>query len=179
MKTFRHILVPTDFSDTAREALHAAVDLVRGTQTRLTVVHVIRDIWNQAWTVEAGVDLAAMDRELREHARSQLQSLLTEERLDTAGVSTDVLVGPPHLAIIDYAQGQHVDLIVMGSHGHGPVHRFLLGSVAERLVRAGTCPVLTVPHHTLRASDNATHPQETVAATAVGGAAPRGIDHQC
>jgi nucleotide-binding universal stress UspA family protein len=71
MKTFRHVLVPTDFSDTARDAPHAALDLVRRTQTKLSIVHVVRDVWHQAWTAEAGVDLPALEREIEENAREQ------------------------------------------------------------------------------------------------------------
>jgi nucleotide-binding universal stress UspA family protein len=179
MKTFRHILVPTDFSDTARDALHAALDLVRGSQTKLSIVHVIRDVWHQAWTVEAGVDLAAMDRDLREHARVALQALLAREGLATAGVSTAVLVGTPHVAIVQYADEHDVDLIVMGSHGHGPIHRFLLGSVAERLVRAARCPVLTIPHVTLRADDDTRVPEEAVVGSAADTKGRGSVDDQC
>jgi hypothetical protein len=71
MKTFHHILVPMDFSDSAREALHVALDLKRGVQTRLSLVHVIPDVWAQAWVAEAGVDLPSLEHECQEDARKQ------------------------------------------------------------------------------------------------------------
>jgi nucleotide-binding universal stress UspA family protein len=49
-------------------------------------------------------------------------------------------------AIVDYARSQQVDLIVMGTHGRGAVSHLLMGSVAERVVRTASCPVLTVHH---------------------------------
>jgi hypothetical protein len=49
MKTFNHILVPTDFSDTARDALLMARTIAEGTQARLSVLHVIADVWRQPW----------------------------------------------------------------------------------------------------------------------------------
>ena len=63
-----------------------------------------------------------------------------------------VEMGTPADAIARYAAAHHADVIVLGSHGHGTVHRFLLGSVADATVRHGTCAVLIVPHRTLRAS---------------------------
>ena len=52
--------------------------------------------------------------------------------------------GSPAFAIIDYANEQKIDLIVMGTHGRGTLGHFLMGSVAERVVRLAGCPVLTI-----------------------------------
>jgi nucleotide-binding universal stress UspA family protein len=52
----------------------------------------------------------------------------------------------PALAIVDYAKEHAIDLIVMGTHGRGPLGHFILGSVAERVVRLAPCPVLTMHH---------------------------------
>ena len=63
-----------------------------------------------------------------------------------------VLSGLPAAREIDqYAASHGADLIVVGTHGYGPVRRLVLGSVADRVVRMAPCPVLTVPHHALRA----------------------------
>jgi K+-sensing histidine kinase KdpD len=91
------------------------------------------------------VDIPLLEREWQVAARTRLQELIDEEGLGGAGVATAVLDGTPHVAILHYAKEQQVDLIVIGTHGHGPIRRFLLGSVAERVVRATRCPVLTVP----------------------------------
>jgi nucleotide-binding universal stress UspA family protein len=52
----------------------------------------------------------------------------------------------PASAIVDYANGHGIDLIVLGTHGRGAVAHMLLGSVAERVARTATCPVLVVRH---------------------------------
>jgi len=52
----------------------------------------------------------------------------------------------PAFAIIDYAKENAIDLIVMGTHGRGALAHLLMGSVAERVVRLASCPVLTVRH---------------------------------
>jgi hypothetical protein len=67
--------------------------------------------------------------------------------------------------------------MVVGTHGHGPVRCFLLGSVAERLIRMARCPVLAVPHETLRAKPAAT--EAIPAAVGVGGTAREPVDEQC
>ncbi len=67
----------------------------------------------------------------------------------TSAAATTVLktqVGSPHREIVRYATEHQVDLIVLGTHGRGPLGHMLLGSVAERVVRTAPCPVLTVRH---------------------------------
>ena len=54
--------------------------------------------------------------------------------------------GGPYLEIVRYAQERQIDLIVMGTHGHGFTSHMLTGSVAEKVVRKAPCPVLTVHH---------------------------------
>jgi nucleotide-binding universal stress UspA family protein len=59
------------------------------------------------------------------------------------------LRGSPFVEIVRYAKQHDIDLIVMGTHGRGPIAHMFMGSVAERVVRKATCPVLTVrsPEH--------------------------------
>ena len=52
--------------------------------------------------------------------------------------------GRPSVKIVEFARDHEIDLIVMGTHGRGPVAHFLLGSVAENVIRSAECPVLTV-----------------------------------
>lgn len=58
----------------------------------------------------------------------------------------------PHAAIIEYAESVDADLIVVGTHGYGPIKHLRLGSVAERVVRQAACPVMTVPHRSVGAA---------------------------
>jgi nucleotide-binding universal stress UspA family protein len=172
MKTFNHIVVPTDFSATARDALRMARALALGTRARVSIVHVVPDVWRQPWIAEAGGEVVGIQREWEKDAHDRLAALVAEETFGDAEVQTVVRIGAPHAEIAAYAESQHADLIVLGTHGHGPVHRFLLGSVAERLVRTARCPVLAVPHESLRATDPVT--EASVPAT-VGAA----VDDQC
>jgi nucleotide-binding universal stress UspA family protein len=60
-------------------------------------------------------------------------------------VRAELIVGSPLHSIIDYAETQKADLIVIGTHGHGAVAALLIGSVAEGLVRKAICPTLVIP----------------------------------
>jgi nucleotide-binding universal stress UspA family protein len=75
-----------------------------------------------------------------------------DHHLDPARVTTAVAVGAPAAEIVRYAREHAADLIVLGSHGHGAFRRFMLGSVAERVIRQAGCPVMVVPHRTQRAT---------------------------
>jgi nucleotide-binding universal stress UspA family protein len=177
MKTFNHILVPTDFSETARHALRTARDMAKDTQTRLTIVHAVPDVWQQAWVAEAGIEVARIQQAWVDGARSQLKALVDEEGVRGAAVA--VLIGTPHFAITEYADSHQVDLMVVGTHGHGPIRRFVLGSVAERLIRAAHCPVLAVPHESLRAESPVTREPVAAEMSAAGATPARGADDQC
>ncbi len=71
------------------------------------------------------------------------------EALRTAGIKTTALVvqGPTSETILGQGKKLGVDLIVVGSHGHGALRQMLVGSVSEGVIRGATCPVLVVPTH--------------------------------
>lgn len=150
MKTFKHIVVPTDFSATARDALSMACAIARGTPAKVSLVHVVPDAWRQPWVAEAGVEIAGLQREMEHDAHARLKALAAEEEFNGVPLEPVVLIGAPHVEVGDYLDEHGADLLVVGTHGHGPVRRFLLGSVAERLIRMARCPVLAVPHEHLR-----------------------------
>lgn len=179
MKTFNHILVPTDFSDTARDALRIARDMAAATQAQLTVAHVVPDVWQQAWVAEAGIEVAGVQKAWLDGANSRLKALADEEKLRGVNVSLVALIGTPHTAIVEYAGSHNVDLMVVGTHGHGPIRRFVLGSVAERLIRAAHCPVLAVPHESLRATPSVAHAPAARELSAAGATPAGGADDQC
>ena len=96
------------------------------------------------WTPEVYVPANAetQERLLRE-ARERLERALPADERSRFAVTIDARLGDVAENILETARAQHVDLIVMGTHGrHGLAH-LLLGSVAERVLRDAPCPVLT------------------------------------
>lgn len=155
MRTFHNIVVAVDFSPTSKEALHVACDMAQDGASTLHVLHVVPDVRHQVWAAEApNTPFEDVQREWYEAAERRLNAL---SGLPTgARVIRKAVVGTPaDASIVDYAAEQRADLIVIGTHGYGPVRRFLLGSVSERVLRHARCPVLTVPPRDASASDDA------------------------
>ncbi len=144
------IVVPVDFSETSAEAWRVACGLAALAGSHLHLVHVGADPLRQAWTVEVvGVDFTAISKEWQAQAEVRLNRIEPEPAIPSHRITRTVLVGTPHTAIVEYATAHDADVIVIGTHGYGPMKHLLLGSVAERVVRQAPCLVLTVP---LRAS---------------------------
>lgn len=138
MVKLSNILLPTDFSDTAEHAMRYAQDLASSFSATLHVLHVIPD---QAWPIEGtGWGLPDLVETWEREAQSRLDALKAPER----PIQVQTVRGNPSAQINQYAKEHQIDLIVMGTHGHSPVQRMLLGSVAEKVVRTAPCPVLTV-----------------------------------
>jgi len=91
---------------------------------------------------EGGADTDEIREELTAHAEELIEA--SAESLDGVDLTTAVEMGVPHSAILQYADENDVDLVVMGTHGRTGVERYLLGSVAEKVVRMADQPVVTV-----------------------------------
>ena len=134
----RRILLATDLSPASDGATAQAVELAGGLRAKLLLVSVI-----DPSTHLPGPGLARLDQ--RRAARElAAQALVVKGR--RAGVSVGFLVweGEPGPAIIDAAESERVDLVVVGSRGRNRVERFVLGSVSDHVVRNAPCPVLIV-----------------------------------
>ena len=143
MLTFRNILVPTDFSETSEHAFTYATGLAQSFKAKLHVLHVLPDPHSQPWSIETpGVATTGLIQTWENDAKKRLASLVLGD------IDRELLtqVGHPFVRIVRYAREHKIDLIVMGTHGRGPIGHMLLGSVAEKVVRKAPCPVLTVRH---------------------------------
>ncbi len=155
--SFETIVVAVDFSETSEDAWKAACRLASISGGHLHLVHVSPDPLRQAWTVEAiGVDFAAVSKEWQAQSEVRLHAMQPDPPIPADRLTRAVLVGVPHAAIVAYAADQKADVIVVGTHGYGPVKHLLLGSVAERVVRQAPCPVLTVPHRLISSGTSQT-----------------------
>lgn len=143
MIIIRRILCPIDFSDTSRHALAHAVAIAKWYESPITALHVSRP--EPPMVFAARPSNATATATVRQWAEEQLRTWL--EPADRAGVKTELLFdeGDPARQILERAALLPADLIVMGTHGLGGVERLMLGSVAEKVLRKSTCPVVTVP----------------------------------
>lgn len=141
------VVVATDFSPAAAAAVDYAGDLARHFEARLVLVH--------AYAIDLPVATPAMSggyvlpdgfyQELARQARTRVDDEV--DRLAATGVTASgvALEQPPARAIVDVAERERADLIVMGTRGLTGLGHLALGSVADKVVRTAPCPVLTVP----------------------------------
>lgn len=164
--TVKRILVPTDFSETADKALAYAKELAPKLGASLHLVHVYSDPY--AVAACAPEVYAPAPAEVRQRALEEVRERLFE-RLDEAEEqrfrgSRGIIRGLIAPQIVDYANNNDIDLIVIGTHGRRGVAHLLLGSVAEHVVRTASCPVLTVRAEHYGVEEQAETAAETAAA---------------
>ena len=146
MSAATHILLTTDFSDASEEAVAKAGEMARDTGAKLTVLNVHHHAPAAPEAVippDKQVTPAELDAEALQNLDDLRRTLL--QGVESVSLVSLENVSAP-LAICDYAAHHGVDLIVIGTHGRTGMSRLLLGSVAEKVVRHSSCPVLVVPH---------------------------------
>jgi nucleotide-binding universal stress UspA family protein len=145
MKPFRKILVPTDFSLPSKQAVLVAVDLSRRYEATLTLVNVYEPITHMVPDGYQFYTTTQLEGILAEFAKALVNAKREAESAGALNVSNQQLQGSAASQIVEFASAGGYDLIVMGTHGRKGIQHALIGSVAERVVRAAPCPVLTVP----------------------------------
>jgi nucleotide-binding universal stress UspA family protein len=150
MIRMKNVLVATDFSEPSEAALQYGRELARTFNAMLHVVHVADNVYTLYGGETYAVALPDLQREIEEAVQRQVTALLNEEDRTALQAKAVVVTGVGKAdAIVAYAQAHQIDVIVMGTHGRGALGHLFMGSVAERVVRMATCPVLTVhqPEH--------------------------------
>ena len=140
-KVLRKILIATDGSETAEKAANFGIQIVRLSGAKVYAVYVIDTTpyysipLDQIWSKEVYEQLEQMGNEITSNV---------EKTAKAAGLEAEsiVLKGDPAARIVNFAEEQSVDMIVVGSHGIGGFERLVIGSVSEKVVRHAKIPVL-------------------------------------
>ena len=148
----RTILVPTDFSENSAEAIDYAAELARTFKASLHFVHVCQ-VPSLATATMDGVIVSLPDWETQFRSAAEAEMAKVLARIQGVASSAEIAFGSPAACIVAAAAEHGADLIVMGTHGRGPVMHIVLGNVAERVVRTAPCPVLTVRQRQIVARD--------------------------
>jgi len=135
--SIKRILVPVDLSEASDQALDFAINFAKPLDAEIVLLFVIEPLYH------AG-DLGLLLEEQTRLGRTELLKL--ERRVGKSKVRCKTLVqrGIPYVNIVAAAKRIKADLILMATHGRTGLSHFLLGSVAERVVRSAECPVLTL-----------------------------------
>ena len=134
------ILLPTDGSEGMGPVIDHAISLADVHDATLHVVYVVNTASLNDLPMESSWE--GLSQALRKEGEEALEEVT--EQAGTLSVDTTMLEGAPSRVIVEYAEDESCDIIVMGTHGRSGVNRLLLGSVAERVVRTSTVPVMTI-----------------------------------
>jgi nucleotide-binding universal stress UspA family protein len=138
------ILLPVDFPNAPLGMVHEAAFLARHFHSEVILVHVVTPVSFPSRLLESGDELTVRDLHARivQRAHKDLDQVLRPE-LEGITVKRVLLEGDPAREIVQIARDEKVSLIVMSRHSHGAFYRFLLGSVAAKVLHESLCPIWT------------------------------------
>jgi universal stress protein A len=142
MLAIKNVLVPIDFGEASDEALIYGRQLAKAFGANLHLMHVAENLFfrpmaNNPSAIQTGI------------AQRLAEQITTEDRNLLHAVAVMRTSDEPAEEIVQYAEHEQIDLIVMGTHGRQKMAHVLMGSVAEKVMRTAPCPVLTIrqPEH--------------------------------
>lgn len=133
------VLVPTDGSDAASAGVTHGLDLAANFGAVVHALYVVPEAERASIVGSAGSSDGQNTASAAERAVETVAAAADDRGLDA---ETEIRTGTPHREILDYAETEDVDLVVMATHGRSGVSRLLSGSVTERVVRKADRPVL-------------------------------------
>lgn len=144
---FKNILVPIDFSETSLHALRLAVRMARHGNAKLTLLHVGMTpypVVGNTWLPTSAELYETWQNQLVTEQTAAIKRIAREEIADDVEFRTVIREGfPPDEILAEARSGSH-DLVIIATHGRTGIERVVMGSVAERVIRACPVPVLSV-----------------------------------
>lgn len=140
------ILIPLDGSDLAEQALPHGVKIANAFDSEVYLIHVVAHYVGGLMPYEVENRLGESLHEAALHEAHEYLNRIHEtyESKFTGTIHTQVIEGVVSDGILDFADFQSIDLVVMATHGRSGISRWVFGSVAERVLRASKCPVFLV-----------------------------------
>jgi nucleotide-binding universal stress UspA family protein len=145
MRRLEKILVPTDFSEPSVAAVKYACDLADRLHASVSILHAVEDPIQLGTYSEYYTPPPEFAERIEHEADVNLQSILTPDEKERYRATLVLSHGAAAHEIVKYLyEHNDVGLVVMATHGRGGVSRLMMGSVAEKVLRAAPCPVLTI-----------------------------------
>jgi nucleotide-binding universal stress UspA family protein len=141
---FKSILCPIDFSPSSLKAFEYALDLGRQADGSVTALHALEYMDEEEPCEHVDAGIRHYRQQVVDHARQRLHALATEHAQAWCAINEAIAIDRAYKAVLQRASTDDTDLIVMGAQGRGSVELKLYGSNTQHVVRAATCPVLTV-----------------------------------
>jgi len=146
-KMYQKILVPLDGSELSECSLEHVRAIATGCQVpEVVLLRAVEPASTQAIAAyaDAGIDVAKVEGQAQLDASNYLSQSAGKLKKEGVAAQTALVRGKPADVIVDYAKKNGVDLIIMSTHGRSGISRWVLGSVADRVVRSSAIPVLII-----------------------------------
>lgn len=140
MQEIRQIIVPIDFQQHTEELAEFAIGLATPLAATVIFFHVVEHVVFYADFIPT--NFAEQEKQTFEHANKKMNALVEKGKNTWLQCAGEVSKGDIVDTILEYSDNKGVDLIVMGTHGARGIEKILLGSVAERVIKRSSCPVL-------------------------------------
>ncbi len=153
IKSIKTVVTPIDFSDNSGLVVQSAAYMAGTFKAALHVIFIVQNFEDYSGFFVPQMNVPNIEHELFAGAEEQMDKFCAEHKsfIENAGVSEVVhktLVGDVSEKIVDYASESDSDLIVMGTHGYKGLERIMFGSVADKVVKTASCPVMTINPYT-------------------------------
>ena len=151
-KDLKKILVPFDFSTRSTEALRVASNVARKYGASVHLLYVVDSHTARVMRIKPCAEENIDDAHRQAYVNQRFDEVLADIDLSEVSLERHCAAGHPDIEILRMATVQDFDLIVMGTHGHRGFEHLVYGSIAEKIVRSASCPVLVVkpPHYKFR-----------------------------
>ncbi len=140
---YKKVMCAIDFSDLSNYAFEYTLDLLKGQDTQIILIHVIEHLYYHDHFLILSLSPDEIEDKFTKLAKEKLTEL-TKNYTNDFSFKFIIREGHPQTEIVNASKKQDVDLIVIASHGHTGIAHVILGSIAERVVQNASCPVLIV-----------------------------------
>lgn len=149
----RRIVTPIDFSDNSKIIAESAAYMAGKFEAEMYLVFVVQNFEDYSGFFVPQMSMPNLESELVEGAEEKMEAFCKElqQKCDEYGVAkleTRVFMGDVAEQIVEFATEVESDMIIMGTHGYKGLEKIMFGSVADKVVRAAQCPVLTINPYT-------------------------------
>jgi universal stress protein A len=148
MIPFKKIICPTDFSEPSYEGVKAAHEMALHFSAELVLVHVVPPMTHipiPVMSISEGFDVNRYQKEMILHAKKSLNNVVKDMISEKVSSREEVIEGNAADKIVELAESENADAIITATHGLTGWRHLIFGSVAEKVVRLSSCPVLTIP----------------------------------
>ena len=140
MGTAQEIIVAVDFQKHTQKLVDFAIDLANRLNGKLTIIHVLNIVI--PYTDYSPESSKNFDEKLLAHVENKMEILVEQCQISFPACKGVVVRGEVIESIVDFTKEARADLLIMGTHGGKGIEKILLGSVAERVLKRASCPVL-------------------------------------